>query len=122
MSRILAISGSRVLSFAQEENVRGTLNYEASRPEPITHVVVGCCPNGVDAVVDDWCRINRISMTRYAADWDVYGKKAGPIRNQKVVDTCTEWIAFPTIDSIGTRDFINKAKKSGKPGRVEELK
>lgn len=119
--RILGVSGSRTLTQSQEDSVLLTLNHEALKPEPIKRIIVGCCPNGVDALVDQWCRTNQIDMMRCAADWSVYGKRAGPIRNAKIVELCSEWIAFPTIDSIGTRDFISKAKKSKKPGRVEEI-
>lgn len=50
----------------------------------------------------------------YHANWDKYGKKAGGIRNQQMVDSGADiCLAFPLEGSIGTYDCIRRAKKSG---------
>mgnify|MGYP002712303011 CR=1 FL=1 len=50
----------------------------------------------------------------YPANWDKYGKKAGSIRNQEMVDSGADiCLAFPLEGSIGTYDCIRRAKKSG---------
>jgi len=53
----------------------------------------------------------------YPAKWDKYGKKAGPVRNQQMLD-CENpdmVIAFHKniAKSKGTKDMINRAKKAG---------
>ena len=50
----------------------------------------------------------------YPANWDKYGKNAGSIRNQEMVDSGADiCLAFPLEGSIGTYDCIRRAKKSG---------
>lgn len=54
----------------------------------------------------------------YPAKWDVFGKGAGPIRNQQMLDDnpeIEEVIAFHNDinSSKGTKDMIEKAKKKG---------
>lgn len=47
-----------------------------------------------------------------AADWK-QGKKAGPIRNQKMIDSSRPHVAlaFPASDSTGTRDCIARIEE-----------
>lgn len=40
---------------------------------------------GVDTVAWDFCRDGFISYNRYKADWDSYGRAAGPIRNAEML-------------------------------------
>ena len=49
------------------------------------------------------------------ADWSKYGKAAGPIRNQEMIDTYRPdvCLAFPWEDSRGTWDCVQRAKKAG---------
>lgn len=48
------------------------------------HLRVGCCKTGADRFTRDWADANRhylASVTVYHADWDQFGRPAGPIRN-----------------------------------------
>lgn len=52
----------------------------------------------------------------YHAQWNLYGKSAGPKRNQQMVnDGATVCLAFPLGESRGTRDCMERAKKAGIP-------
>jgi YspA, cpYpsA-related SLOG family len=52
----------------------------------------------------------------HRADWRQYGKAAGPIRNQEMLDTgIDEVIAFP--GGKGTADMVRRAEKAGVPVR-----
>jgi hypothetical protein len=74
---------------------------------------------GVDALADEWADENDISVERYEALWQKYGRSAGPQRNAAMLASDVEfWIAFPRSDSTGTNDFIEKARKAGIPGEV----
>lgn len=51
---------------------------------------------------------------RHPADWANHGKRAGPIRNQKMVDLGADiCLAFPMPDSIGTRHCMSIATAAG---------
>ena len=58
----------------------------------------------------------------FEADWRGLGSKAGPIRNQQMVDSGADLvIAFPGPSSIGTWDLINRAKKANIPVEIIKL-
>lgn len=58
-----------------------------------------------------------LTVLKFPADWDKYGKAAGPIRNQQMIDKGkpTEAIAFWDGVSRGTSDMINRLKKANIP-------
>lgn len=50
----------------------------------------------------------------YPADWETHGKSAGPIRNQRMLDTGIDLvIAFP--GGRGTEDMKTRARAAGVP-------
>jgi hypothetical protein len=54
------------------------------------------------------------------ADWDRYGKRAGPLRNQQMVDLggYIACIAFPLPGSRGTWDCVRRAELADIPVMV----
>lgn len=79
-------------------------------------IAVGDCPTGVDAAVASWLEKHpRVSHHIYKADWEKYGKKAGPIRNDKMIlSECPKTVyAFP--GGKGTEDCKVAAKFRGVP-------
>lgn len=65
----------------------------------------------------------------YEADWNSYGKRAGFVRNELIVDQADVIVAFWDGVSKGTKHTIDLAKKAGKrvllgvqeTGRKEEI-
>jgi len=57
-------------------------------------------------------------MVVHLADWEAFGKAAGQIRNQKVVDDCEKLVAFWDGVSPGTKGAISMASKAGKLEKV----
>lgn len=92
--------------------------YANDSPNERFVVVHGAAP-GVDRAAADWVDQMRelgdslIVEEPHPATW-ADGKKAGPIRNQKMVDLGADLcIAFPIEGSIGTWDCVRKARKAG---------
>ena len=85
--------------------------------EPFDRIATGAAP-GADTLADSWARSRGISVERYYALWRTYGKVAGPIRNQQMLEK--EWpdvvIAFP--GGKGTADMVERAKKARIPVRT----
>ncbi len=52
---------------------------------PITEVVSGGC-RGVDLLGEQWAEENDVIITRFLADWDKFGKSAGPRRNSDMIE------------------------------------
>lgn len=69
---------------------------------------------GADTAAHDWATVFGIPCRVFRADWAKYGKGAGPIRNQQMLDEGKPdlVIAFPTgrlAESKGTKSMVTKA-------------
>lgn len=78
-------------------------------------IVEGECPyGGVDLFAKQWAQDRHQLVDPFPADWERYGRGAGPRRNSAMVgvgaDLC---IGFPGPDSKGTWDCLEKATKAG---------
>ena len=70
---------------------------------------------GADSLGERFADDYEINKKVFKPEWDKYGKSAGFIRNQVIVDTCDMVLAFWDGESRGTADTIAKAKKAKKP-------
>lgn len=89
--------------------------YANGELDPPEIEVISGGAKGADSLGERFARINRCPVTIFKPDWDKYGKSAGFIRNQLIVDACDVVLAFWDGKSKGTHDTINKAKKAKKP-------
>ena len=84
---------------------------EFHKATPISLLIHGGA-TGADYLAGEWAKSREIPFKVYPAEWKKYGKRAGPIRNQQMLDEeSPEFvIAFP--GNSGTKDMINKAEKA----------
>lgn len=66
---------------------------------------------GIDKNVRDSCNFFNIPYEVLVAEWDKYGKAAGYMRNNDIVEDVKLLIAIPSIDSKGTINAIEIALK-----------
>lgn len=68
---------------------------------------------GADRLAANWAFNNRMEAEAYPADWNRHGRKAGPLRNQQMLDDGRpEYVAaFP--GGRGTADMVRRAKSAG---------
>ena len=80
----------------------------------IEAIVTGA-QKGADYYAWYWAQARSIPCGSFPADWKTLGPKAGPIRNQKMLDEAKPFcvIAFP--GGPGTADMVNRAQKAGLP-------
>lgn len=78
---------------------------------PITEIIEGGA-KGADALAARFADQLNIPLHTFKADWDKFGKSAGPIRNAQMLAEGKPdlVVAFPTLRSVGTHDMIAKAK------------
>lgn len=81
----------------------------------IEHVAHGDA-RGVDRWAAAWAQKHGITTTSYPADWQRYGRAAGPIRNREMLRAemalgLTMVVAFP--GGKGTRDMCSQACAAG---------
>jgi hypothetical protein len=69
--------------------------------------------NGADYLAWQWADERGVPCGSYPAHWDEHGKKAGPIRNQEMIDQGSPdgVVAFP--GGRGTADMVAKAEAAG---------
>lgn len=67
---------------------------------------------GVDSIAIDFAKYYSLPYQIFPADWNTYGKSAGPIRNTEMAKNAQVLIAFYN-GSKGTTNMINTAKKNG---------
>lgn len=112
------VTGSRDwpgLNWQMQQALSGVLMLSIARGETLTIVEGGA--KGVDTYAHLWARTRRgmgvISET-HPADWDQFGKAAGPIRNREMANLgahlCLAFLYEPDGKvSKGTRDMMRQA-------------
>lgn len=104
----IIITGSRHLD-DYDLVYRALLRYAGRNNVTVVH---GGAP-GADTLAAEIAEGLGFNVESYPADWSI-GKKAGPLRNQHMVDLGAKiCLAFPTADSRGTWDCVNRAKDAG---------
>lgn len=79
-------------------------------------IVHGACPTGADKYADNFAFELDLVVEQYPADWEKYGKAAGPRRNQEMIDTKPDIVlSFMQPGSRGTLHCTNAAIKAGLP-------
>lgn len=78
-------------------------------------VVIHGAARGADTLAGEWAAARGIPVLEFPADWKTHGKKAGPIRNQQMLDEGKPnfVVAFP--GGAGTADMVGRAKAAGLP-------
>ena len=87
----------------------------------ITEVVCGGA-KGVDDLGLKWAMDNNKNLKIFMADWKVYGKSAGPIRNKQMADYCDQAIIICNNKSSGAMNMIDNMVKNKKPHFIVHLK
>lgn len=78
---------------------------------------------GADSKADRIARILGYKVRPYPANWDAYGRSAGPRRNQQMLEEGKPEIVYAFTTGLcpitrGTSDMIKRAKKAGIPTYV----
>lgn len=79
--------------------------------EVITEVVSGCA-KGADTFGESWATWNNIPIKKFPANWELYGKSAGIVRNSIMAQYADGLIAFIINNSKGTTNMIKQAKEN----------
>ena len=92
------------------EVLREVVNhYHEEAPFAFIH---GEC-SGADELAKEWAMKNGYTAIGVPANWDFYGKAAGPLRNGAMIEFCEPdmVVAFP--GGRGTQEMIRLAEKAG---------
>lgn len=87
---------------------------DADKPYRVTVVHGGA--RGADYIADQFARRMRFEVEQHVADWDKYGKRAGYVRNQQMVDSGIDiCLAFIYNESKGATMCAKLAEDAGIP-------
>ena len=84
-------------------------------------VIVSGCASGTDSLGERYALENGFEIERYPAEWEKYGRSAGPKRNLKMVQTADCVICFWDGKSSGTKSMINYAEKLSKQVMIKKI-
>lgn len=115
--RVITFTGSR--SINRESSVYFTLDSIIERYQSISVLkqdmlwITGGA-DGIDRIVAKYAREAKIDNTIIPALWDIYGKKAGALRNMLMVDLCNVVVGFWDGESSGTKQCLDYARSKDK--------
>ena len=88
---------------------------------PSSVVIQGMCI-GADKIARRYAILHDFEVLDFPADWNKYGRAAGPIRNKRMLTAGKPdlVVAFYNniLESKGTKDVIEQASKRGIPHKI----
>lgn len=108
------MSGRRVLVTGDRNWTDWTVVWNAlDLLAPIDAVIEGGA-RGVDRIARRWGETRRVRVETFPAFWNAYGRAAGPLRNQQMLDEgrpdTVLWVHDDLDRSKGTRDMVGRAR------------
>jgi hypothetical protein len=95
-------------------------NYELLEQEAIDFIgdetdveIVSGMAQGADKLGEQFAEEFGYRITRFPAKWAVYGRSAGPIRNEEMAQYATHCLCFWDGKSTGTRGMMKLASQYG---------
>lgn len=82
------------------------------RPHSVTVVIHGCSGN-TDMEAESVARAMKIPTIGYRAEWEKHGKKAGPLRNQRMLDEGKPDLVVAFPGGKRTADMKARARRVG---------
>ena len=102
----LLVTGGRTLQPGWHSAIIGVLD-AINQWSPVSEIWHGGA-SGTDASANSWAKDKRIKVICHRAQWDRYGRGAGPRRNQAMIDARPDLVVvFP--GGRGTADCASRA-------------
>ncbi len=100
-SKMVNITGSNISNIT----INGNATNEGTQTNTMLEVDVSVRVQAIQNVLDN--------LKAIPADWDKFGKGAGPIRNQQMIDEGKPDLVVAFPGGTGTADMVKRAKKHG---------
>src|SRR5690242_12253735 len=107
MMRII-VAGSRS---AEEAQVHTALR--RCRWIGFSSAIVSVTAKGADLFGEKWAETRGLHVIRCPAEWEKYGRRAGPMRNATMAERAEGLVAVWDGASAGTKNMIETAEKRG---------
>ena len=111
MERKIVVGGCR--NYNDYEAFKSHLDEIIKNKNDEITIISGHC-SGVDLMGERYAEENGFKIAIFLPEWEKYGRAAGPIRNEKMVNAADLVIAFWDGKSKGTKSLIKYAEKQNK--------
>lgn len=71
--------------------------------------------SGADLLSERWATRRKVPNVMYGADWKRHGRKAGPMRNQEMLDAEKPDLVVAFPGGKGTADMVRRARAADVP-------
>ena len=112
----LIIAGDR--NFTNYNLLTAKVNKILSNTDINTVEFISGGARGADRLGEIYARRRGKTPKIFNAEWQKYGKMAGPMRNGRMARNATHLIAFLRIGSRGTANMIKQAQENGLKIRI----
>lgn len=82
--------------------------------------IVSGCAQGTDRLGEQYAEENGLPVKRFPADWNTYGRAAGPIRNKQMAEYADVLVLFWNGSSPGSKNMLKNAKEMNL--KIREIK
>ena len=104
------------------KGIADVLNWRAYGDEPNDSwlppkgtVIISGGASGADEMAIDWAIVHWVPFEEYRAEWNKYGKKAGYLRNKRMLDEGQPDHVLAAPGGKGTANMVALAKAAGVP-------
>lgn len=109
----IAVIGSR--TFNDYKLLAASLHLLGITDSAISNEIISGGARGADRLAENFAENLGIKCTVIKPDWGRYGKAAGIIRNQSIIDAADMVVAFWDGHSKGTKNSIDRAAEAKIP-------
>lgn len=110
--RVLVCGGR---DYSDRLNVFAALDRIWQKAPMDSMVVIQGGAKGADEIARAWCLERQVEYINVPANWKVFGLKAGPLRNQKMVSKYRPELVLAFPGGKGTADMTKRAEEAGIP-------
>jgi hypothetical protein len=107
----IVVAGSR--NFDDYQRLKSVLNELIGDTQKENIEIVSGTANGADKLGEKYASETGLKVVRFPANWDLYGRRAGYLRNVEMAKYGTHCVCFWDGVSKGTSHMINIAKNEG---------
>lgn len=117
MSLRVLVCGGR--AYTDSHRVASVLD-RLGQDEGISLIIHGAA-TGADKLASWWAVQHHIPQLPFPADWRKHGNRAGPIRNQQMLDVGKPDLVVAFPGGVGTRDMITRSSGRVPVREIEAL-
>lgn len=106
----VVVGGGRY--FEDRQSAYAALDYIDENVGRIDRLAHGGC-RGADKIAGDWAKLRGREVQVYEADWDTFGRRAGPVRNGRMLRTEAPDLVVTFPGGSGTANLTRLAEDMG---------